>query len=173
MSITESTAKNAIINKLYYVYDVFCVVYVCFSHRFLLLSYCVMFLRLLSCSLCLCFLLLKVCCCVVSMILVLASVFMFGFMFAVLFLFMVAFSVFSVIWRLAFFFVLRWVFLFAWLFAICLKHISCDFHSCFQFWFPGFPFCSCDLCVFSCMFAAFFCDCTGYKDWQAKHAQAV
>lgn len=71
----------------------FCVVYAGFSHHFLLLSYCVMFLKLLSCSLCFCFLLLKVCCCVVSMILVLASVFMFGFIFAVLFLFMVAFSV--------------------------------------------------------------------------------
>ena len=41
---------------------------------------------------------------------------------------------------LAFFLFFKMSFLFAWLFSICLKHLFCDFHSSFQFWFPHFPY---------------------------------
>ena len=84
--------KNASINKLYVVYDVY-VWFMLVFHMFFAAK-----LRHVShvCFHVCCvfsFLLFKVYCCVVSMILVLAFVFMFGFIFAVLFLFMFAFSV--------------------------------------------------------------------------------
>ena len=152
MSITESTAKNAIINKLYYVYDVLCglcwfftsffaakllcdVSQVAFMFAvFLFLTFESLLLRCFDdSSACFCVHVWFHFCCVVPF---------YGCFFGVFLWFE------GLLW-LAFFFVfLRWVFLFAWLFAICLKHLFCDFHSSFQFWFPHFPYFSCELCGF-------------------------